>query len=55
MLSRWVITLPEQLFPFSIQGLETDDRTVSLAACFEFLFDFRIKVEPMDEHSKVLQ
>jgi len=21
----------------------------------QFLFDFRIKVEPMDEHSKVLQ
>ena len=41
MLSRRVITLPEQLFPFSLQGLETDDRTVSLAACFEFLFDFR--------------
>ena len=30
-VSRWVITLPEQLFHFSLQGLETDHRTVSLA------------------------
>ena len=31
VLSSWVITLPEQLFHFSLQGLETDDRKVSLA------------------------
>ena len=31
MLSRLIITLPAQLFNFSLQGLETDDRTVSLA------------------------